>query len=316
MLHRDRQAPPDPKTCAHGVVFGWQWSDKCNLWFPDDATCSLCEIERKKTAAIQANRADQKLRQEKLDKDFGYSGFGIDCDNADFTAKDYMHKDHIERMEGLEKWVNLIINGKLDSGKNWLFLAGKPGRGKTFALAAAYLAFRRAGVTVTYHRGSDFWARAKSIAYGKGSTKSLSDAIRDMIGNAQVVLLDDLVHLSRGLSGKDYEILFLLVDELHKQRRPIMWAVNWPLESGRPDLPSVQKFCADNAINQNPVYDRIRSRAKQSTFDGWPSLRGEPVKQEDLFKGDSDGVPQEDRSIFPRCGILQTRARMEQGEKV
>ena len=289
-FYRDSKAPPDPRTCAHGVVFGWVWSDGAKLWHPDETTCSICALERRKTKAKQAHRADQQRRQEKLDREFGGSGFGIDCETADFSPKPEMHADHVKRMEGVERWARLIIDGKLDSGKNWLFLAGPPGRGKTYALAASYIAFRRAGVTVTYHRGSDFWARAKSIAYSKGSTQSLSDAIRSMIGNAQVVLLDDLVHLSRGLSGKDYEILFLLVDELHKQHRPIMWAVNWPLESSKPDAPSVERFVIDPAINQNPVYDRIKSRAKQALFNGWPSLRGDNgPNQKDLFEGDSDG---------------------------
>jgi len=288
MLHRDPTSQPAPVVCHHGFSTGWKWVDAVGLWC-SSGSCPECIREHEATRRKIAQRRKAAARQAALDAEFGGSGFGEDCEGADFRPKDWLRPGHAEILAKVDKWVVTASDESKPLPYLWMFLVGPPGTGKTYIVAAAYRAFRLSGIPVTYHRASDLWARIKSAAYGHGSKLSLSDAVRKMVGNAKVLLLDDLIHLSGGLKGKDYEILFSLIDELWRRRIPLIWASQWPLDSENQNTLTLRKLVADPITKENPVYDRIRQLAAQHVMN-WKSYREDDngPNQKDLFGGGED----------------------------
>jgi len=147
-----------------------------------------------------------------------------------------------------------------------ILLYGPPGTGKTFIAASiANHLIRQRGVPVAFVSSIDIINKIYS-GYGRDDDGT---AFLNSLNRAALLIIDDLGAESKGKSGKDREIIYQIVDNRLRSKRPMIVTSNYTMDELR------QRLDYDGV---NRIVDRLAEICVPIKIDG-PSIRQQKAAQ-------------------------------------
>ena len=255
---------PNPQdfTCKHGMEIKYTYHPGIKAHVRTN--CPDCEYEHRQRNTKEEKRLERIRERIRRENAFKSSGIGREFQNADFIImKGKIQPLHMKALKVIEGYTNGVISDNQETGQSWLYLYGPPGTGKTNALAAMYNAMVKAHMVPRYFEANELFDRIKKRAYSEGSTQTVHEVVKELIGSSDLIMIDDLIRLEN-MTSTDREILFNFINILWKDYRPLAIASNM--------IPKVMKRYTQDENGNNPIFDRIQQRIKLIAMD-WASYR-------------------------------------------